>query len=295
MSSPTSVAELTELAARRWLPGRPRAVDGAVRRAVAGPPAPARGRGRGRQDRGRQGARGGARPATDPAAVLRGHRHQPGAVRVGLRAPDAADPGAVRARDLGERRGGRQAVRPEVPAGAAAAGGGPGRRPGRPADRRDRPGRRRVRGVPARDAVRLPDHHPGDRHDRGAEHAAAGRAHLQPHPRAARRAQTALPVPLGRLPGPEREVEIVLVREPGVSEALARKVVAAVNRLRELDLAKPPGVAETIDWVRTLDVLGETDAGRAARVDDTLGRGRQGARRPGAGPRQPRRDRLAGA
>ena len=33
-------------------------------------------------------------------------------------------------------------------------------------------------------------------------------------------------------------------------------MVAAVNRLRELDLAKPPGVAETIDWVRTLDVLG---------------------------------------
>ena len=46
-------------------------------------------------------------------------------------------------------------------------------------------------------------------------------------------------------PSAEREVEIVLVRAPGVSEALARKVVAAVNRLRELDLAKPPGVAET--------------------------------------------------
>ena len=60
-------------------------------------------------------------------------------------------------------------------------------------------------------------------------------------------------------PPAEREVEIVLVREPGVAEALARKVVAAVNRLRELDLAKPPGVAETIDWVRTLDFLGETE------------------------------------
>ncbi|HEU5418872.1 MAG TPA: MoxR family ATPase, partial [Streptosporangiaceae bacterium] len=49
-------------------------------------------------------------------------------------------------------------------------------------------------------------------------------------------------------PPADREVEIVLVREPGVSRELARKVVAAVNRLRELDLAKPPGVAETIDW-----------------------------------------------
>ncbi len=60
-------------------------------------------------------------------------------------------------------------------------------------------------------------------------------------------------------PSPERELEIVAVREPGVSQALAQKVVAAVHRLRELDLAKPPGVAETIDWARTLDFLGETD------------------------------------
>src|ERR1700730_11573128 len=71
-------------------------------------------------------------------------------------------------------------------------------------------------------------------------------------------------------PPAEREVEIVLIREPGVSVALARKVVAAVQRLRELDLAKPPGVAETIDWVRTLDFLGETELG-AQIAEDTLG------------------------
>jgi MoxR-like ATPase len=71
-------------------------------------------------------------------------------------------------------------------------------------------------------------------------------------------------------PTPEREVEIVLIREPGVSESLTQKVVAAVNRLRELDLAKPPGVAETIDWVRTLEVLGATDLG-AGIAEDTLG------------------------
>jgi MoxR-like ATPase len=71
-------------------------------------------------------------------------------------------------------------------------------------------------------------------------------------------------------PTAEQEVAIVMVREPGASEALAHKVVAAVNRLRGLELAKPPGVAETIDWVRTLDVLGETDLD--ARVaGDTLG------------------------
>jgi MoxR-like ATPase len=60
-------------------------------------------------------------------------------------------------------------------------------------------------------------------------------------------------------PTAEREVEIVLIREPGISAMLAGKVVSAVQRLRELDLAKPPGVAETIDWARTLDFLGETD------------------------------------
>src|SRR6476620_6637165 len=71
-------------------------------------------------------------------------------------------------------------------------------------------------------------------------------------------------------PAAEREVEIVLIREPGVSAALARKVVAAVHRLRELDLAKPPGVAETIDWARTLDFLGETDL-NPGNAQDTLG------------------------
>jgi MoxR-like ATPase len=71
-------------------------------------------------------------------------------------------------------------------------------------------------------------------------------------------------------PSAEREVEIVLVRAPGISETLARKVVAAVNRLREMDLAKPPGVAETIDWVRTLDVLGESELTTGA-VEDTIG------------------------
>jgi MoxR-like ATPase len=71
-------------------------------------------------------------------------------------------------------------------------------------------------------------------------------------------------------PTPDREVEIVLVRAPGVSDALARKVVAAVNRLRDLDLAKPPGVAETLDWVNTLTVLGETDLDVRS-ADDTLG------------------------
>jgi MoxR-like ATPase len=71
-------------------------------------------------------------------------------------------------------------------------------------------------------------------------------------------------------PDPDREVEIVTVQAPEVSEALARKVVAAVNRLREMDLAKPPGVAETIDWARTLTFLGE-DGLSVSNADVTLG------------------------
>jgi MoxR-like ATPase len=71
-------------------------------------------------------------------------------------------------------------------------------------------------------------------------------------------------------PDPEREVEIVTVQAPEVSNALARKVVAAVNRLRQMDLAKPPGVAETIDWSRTLAFLGETELTPPV-ADATLG------------------------
>jgi MoxR-like ATPase len=71
-------------------------------------------------------------------------------------------------------------------------------------------------------------------------------------------------------PTAEREAEIVAIRAPEASAELTRKVVAAVHRLRELELAKPPGVAETIDWVRTLDVLGEDDLTPHA-AQDTLG------------------------
>jgi MoxR-like ATPase len=71
-------------------------------------------------------------------------------------------------------------------------------------------------------------------------------------------------------PDMEREVAIVRARAPHVSEALARDVATAVERLRTFDLAKNPGVAETIDWANALAFLGaeRLDAGLAA---DTLG------------------------
>jgi MoxR-like ATPase len=71
-------------------------------------------------------------------------------------------------------------------------------------------------------------------------------------------------------PSLEREVEIVRVRAPEVPEALAGQVARAVGRLRELDVAKRPGVAETIDWAHALAFLGvERLDGEAA--SSTLG------------------------
>ena len=67
-------------------------------------------------------------------------------------------------------------------------------------------------------------------------------------------------------PSLEREVAIVRTRAPEVSEALARSVAEAVGQLRSLELIKPPGVAEAIDWARALALLGAGGAnGDAAR------------------------------
>ena len=102
------------------------------------------------------------RPA-DPPAVLRGPRRRARRLRVELRAPAAAHP--RRAGGRGRRAG---ALRPRVPHPPPAARGDRLRGAGRAAHRRDRPRRRRVRGLPARGALGLPDHDPGDRHDRRA-------------------------------------------------------------------------------------------------------------------------------
>ncbi len=69
-------------------------------------------------------------------------------------------------------------------------------------------------------------------------------------------------------PGLDREIAIVRSRAPEVSEALARQVVGVVQRLRETDLLKPPGVAETLDWARALHHLGtvELDLESSART-----------------------------
>ena len=71
-------------------------------------------------------------------------------------------------------------------------------------------------------------------------------------------------------PDGPRELEILRARFPGVDEVLGRQVVEFVQRLRELDLFKLPGVAETIDWSRALSSLEVTNLEPHV-VDETLG------------------------
>ena len=71
-------------------------------------------------------------------------------------------------------------------------------------------------------------------------------------------------------PTEQKEFEIVLARVPNAPEALARRVVAFVHRLRGADLTKVPGIAETLDWAAALLSLGATDLTPQV-VDETLG------------------------
>jgi MoxR-like ATPase len=68
----------------------------------------------------------------------------------------------------------------------------------------------------------------------------------------------------------ERELAILRVRAPEVPDQLAREVAAAVESLRDLELYKPPGVAETIDWANALAALGRTTIDQRS-VEVTLG------------------------
>jgi MoxR-like ATPase len=68
----------------------------------------------------------------------------------------------------------------------------------------------------------------------------------------------------------ERELAILRLRAPDVPEHLARQVAAVVEELRTLELYKPPGVAETLDWANALAALGHSEVDEAA-VSLTLG------------------------
>ncbi len=63
-------------------------------------------------------------------------------------------------------------------------------------------------------------------------------------------------------PDLERELEIVRLHVPDLDENVARRMVEVVGMIRELDLKKPPSIAESIDWARTLLLLGAQDIDR---------------------------------
>ena len=70
-------------------------------------------------------------------------------------------------------------------------------------------------------------------------------------------------------PSFDREVAIVRLRVPQIAESLAKQVAAAVEQMRSLNLYKPPGVAETIDWATALAQLGARELNEAV-VSATL-------------------------
>ena len=174
----------------------------------------------------RRGARRGARTAADPAAVLRGHRRHPGPLRLGLPAPDPA-PADPRGRSAAGRPTSRRPRRASTTSGScsrarccAALRESPAVLLVDEVDRADDEFEAFLLEVLSTYQVTIPELGTVRRRD-----AAARRAHLQPHPRAARRAQAALPLPLDRPPGPRaRGRDRALPRARRSPRTLARQV-----------------------------------------------------------------------
>ena len=275
-----TLALLSGAGLRRRPPARDRGLPRAQARAAAVP----RRRGGRRQDRDRQGARGGLGRRSSACSATRA-RHRGGRLRVELSAADDRDPARRGRRRRRARRARARHLHDALPAEApAAAGAGAGRRRrAGAADRRARPHRRAVRGVPARSALRLPGDDPRARH------------------RSARPTPPIVVITSNRTreihdaikrrclyhwvdyPDAARELEIVRRKCPAAPEALAREIVAFMQRLRAMDLFKAPGVAETLDWAEALVAL---DRDRARSAD-----GRRHARRAAQVPGRRRRDR----
>ena len=210
-----------------------------------------------------------------------------------IRLAEAA--GRRRARDARARH--LHAALPAAPAAAAGAVAGRRRRAGAP-DRRARPRRRAVRGVPARGAVRFPGDDPRARH-RSGRRAAGRRDHVQPHARDPRCDQAALPVSLGRLSRRGARARDRRRKCPAPTRRLAREIVAFTQRLRTMDLFKAPGIAETLDWAEALVALDRDrarsgDRGRhAGRPAQVSGRHRRDRRRRWRRSSSPKRRREA--
>ena len=225
------------------------------------------------------------RRRADPAPVLRGHRRVAGALRVGLLAPAALRAGAPGRRARRRTRACRSST-------------------GRSSCSSDRCSRR---SAPAREAVLLIDEL-----DRADDEFEAFLLEVLSDfsvtvPELGTIGATAPPAvvitsnrtrelhdALKRrclyhwidFPDLEREVEIITLRVPGVSEQLARSVATTVMALRGLDLIKPPGAAEAIDWAQALAILGADTAGTARRRARTRSAGRSRTTTTCAGSRR---------
>ena len=133
---------------------------------------------------------------------------------------------------------------------------------------------------------------PGARDDPGA-HAAVRDPHVESHPRAARRAQAAVPLPLDRPPvGRARDRDRRAARAGSARPPGRARRRDSRRSCASLDLQKPPGLAETIDWVRALTALGRRELD-VEHVQATLGSllkyHEDHARDPRRGARGPRR------
>ena len=131
-----------------------------------------------------------------PPAMLRGSRRERGALRMELPAPAPRDQGA-RGRAARTPTRSRSTSSPRTICSSGRCSPPSGARRRRAADRRGRPRRRGIRGLPARASLRLPGQDPRARHDQGALDPAR-RADLQRHARTVRRAAPPLPLSLSR-------------------------------------------------------------------------------------------------
>ena len=102
--------------------------------------------------------------------------------------------------------------------------------------------------------------------------AADRRDDLQPHARAARRAEAALPVSLDRVPGRgARAARSSTRRVPGLADDAAASLVAAVTGGARAGLIKPPGIAETIEWAQAAKLLADEGAAWPVALRRSLG------------------------
>ena len=217
---------------------------------------PGRGPGRHRQDpAGQVGGRDDRAPGSSASSATRASTSPRRSTSGTTRSSSCASrPSATTRRHVGGDRG-RHLLR-RVPAHPAAARGDPRRRPGRAAHRRGRPGRGRDRGAAARDPLRLPGVDPRAGHDRRPRQIPLvflTSNNTRELSEALKRRCLFLHIDY---PDMEREKEIVLTKVPDITESLADQVARIVRSIRQLELKKAPSVSETLDWARTLMLLG---------------------------------------